>query len=336
MIFLAKTLTVKKIEDDSQWDEFVSESPQGTIFSKSFWVRTAADAQGGRPCFHGVFQEKRLVAGLSFVEISRGPLRKITTPVLTPHGGMLYRPGTGKRESEKESFNMACAEKIISCIATVYSYSFLVHSPGLTDIRPFIWAGWNESVRYTYMLELSDADRIWDLMERRVRTVLRNAESTLQLGGAIDIEHFGRLYERIYVDRRKKPPTDSKIVKLFLKNVLDSGIAEMRTVSDSDGDVLSAMVLVSDERTVYAWISGSVPEKNSTGAFTLLFWDAVKRYSGTCTELDMVGANIPPIAFFKKGFGGTLKPYYVTERYSSLFSRIVFSVYGKLRKVVRT
>ena len=333
---MARTLTIQKIEDESLWDDFVSESPQGSIFSRPVWITVAADVQGGKPCFLGVFDDTRLTAGLAFVELSHGPFSKMTTPVLTPYGGIMYRQATGKRDSEHKSYNMACADKLIAYITNRYNYAFLAHSPGLTDIRPFTWAGWNESVRYTYELDLSDTDKIWDLMERRVRTVIRNAESSLELTDGIGLEQFGSLYRRIYLDRKIKPPVDPGLVMVFLEKALDSGIAEIRTVVDKSGDILSSMALVSDEKTVYAWISGSLPEKNSAGAFTLLFWDAVKRYSDTHSTFDMVGANIPSIAFFKKGFGGTLKPYYVTERYSSLLIQIIFQAYGRLRKVVRT
>lgn len=315
------------------WDSFVSTSPQGTVFSKSLWLGAAAAAQGGIPRYIGVFEDRKLVAGITFVELSRGPYKKITTPALTPYGGIIYRPGSGKRHSEQDSFNMSCAEKIIEYLEPLYHYSFLVHAPGLIDIRPFVWAGWTGSVRYTYILELSDTDKIWDIMERRVRTVLRNAESTLELCGPIDIEHFGKLYKRIYLDRHNKPPVSWNSVSMLLGEIMKSGLAEMRTVRNSSGEVISAMVLIADTGRVYSWISGSIPGSNSSGAFSLLFWDTIRRYSETCTSFDLVGANIPSIAFFKKGFGGMLTPYYVTERYSSLFSKAVYGVYGGLKKL---
>jgi len=330
---LPKKMTVQRINDVSLWDFFVSTSPQGTVFSKSQWLNAAAGAQGGIPRYIGVFEDRKLVAGITFVELSRGTFRKITTPALTPYGGIIYRPVSGKRLSEQDSFNMSCAEKIIEYLGPRYRYSFLVHSPGLIDIRPFVWAGWTESVRYTYILDLSDPDSIWDIMERRVRTVLRKAESTLGMGGAIDIEDFGKLYERIYLDRHNRPPVSWNSVSTLLGEVMKSGLAEMRTVRNSSGEVISAMVLIADAGRVYSWISGSIPGSNSTGAFSLLFWDTIRRYSETCTSLDMVGANIHPIAFFKKGFGGTLTPYYVTERYSSTWSRTLYSMYGGIKKL---
>ena len=326
-------MTVRPINDDALWDSFVSSSPQGTVFSTSAWIRAAAAIQGGEPRFLGVFEDDRLAGGVTFIELSRGPFKKMTTPVLTPYGGVVYRPVSGKRSTGEESFTTTCAEQLIGNLGGWYSYSCLVHAPGLIDIRPFTWAGWRGSVRYTYVVDLTDTGRVWDLMERRVRTVLRKAESTLGLGGAVDMEQFGGLYDRIYRDRGKKPPIPRNIVTAFVDTMMKTGLAEMRSVRDETGEIISVIVLVSGSGTVYAWISGSVPDKNSTGAFSLLFWDAIRRYSETSTRLDMVGANIPSVAFFKKGFGGELKPYYVTERYGSLLARAVFGAYGGMKRI---
>jgi hypothetical protein len=327
-----KKLTVKRIEDTSLWDDFVKTSPQGTVFSTSQWLNTVKSVQGGESGVVGVWKDDQLVAGVSCIHVSRGPFKKATSPVLTPYGGIIYRPDPGKRPSEAESFNMSCAEQLISYFSTRYHHVFLVHAPELKDIRPFTWAGWCEKVHYTYIMDITDIERLWDLIERKVRTVIRNAESSLELGGPVDKEHFTELYKRIYRDRGLNPPISPDMVSAMLQRIINTNLAEMRTVRDKYGQIISAMVLVYDAQCVYAWISGSIPGENASGAFSLLFWDAVKRHSGIRDRFDMVGANIPTISFFKKRFAGTLTPYYVTEKYSSPISRIIFKAYSKVKR----
>ncbi len=323
------------IEDFALWDEFNGSSPQGTVFSSSAWLDAAASAQGGELRLAAVVENGRMVAGLPWVHIARGPVRKASSPALTPYSGILYRPDPGKRHSEAESFNMRCAELFITRLKETYRHVFIAHSPGMEDIRAFDWAGFGSRVKYTYLLDIEDPDSLWELVERRVRTVIRNAEKTLVLGGAVDIGTFTTLYERIYGDRGRQLPYGSGMVKAMTERVLAEGLGEMRSAVDEDGNVLSTMILVRDERTVYAWLSGSLPGENASGAFSLLFWDAVKRYSGSHEKLDMVGANIKSIAFFKKGFAGRLTPYYVTDWYSSSIARFTFAAYTALRKVFR-
>ncbi|HDY89999.1 MAG TPA: hypothetical protein ENH82_17995, partial [bacterium] len=100
---MEKKIKVKRIEDVSMWDEFVANSPHGTVFSTSTWLKAGASAQGGNPVIFGVWEEKSLIAGVSFVEIIRGPLKKATTPVLTPYGGFVYNGDPDRPQLEDES-----------------------------------------------------------------------------------------------------------------------------------------------------------------------------------------------------------------------------------------
>jgi len=330
-----KDLTIQTIDEAARWDEFVAMSPQGSVFSSSRWLDAAADAQGGEPVILAVLKNGEIVAGVTFLSIVRGVMRKATSPAATPYGGILFRPPPGKRASEAESFNLACAELIRGWLERRYHTVFLVHTPALEDVRPFTWSGWSAPVRYTYLLDIADTDALWGLFERRVRTVIRNAESSLTLSGPVDIETFAVLYERIYGDRGRSLPFQTRLIKRLASRVLQEDFAEMRTVLNDDGEVISAMILVFDDRSVYSWISGSLPGENASGAFSLLFWDAINRHSGTRPCLDMIGANIDSIAFFKKGFGGTLTPYYVTEWYSSGLTKAAARTYTWVSRFIR-
>ncbi len=100
---MEKKIKVRRIEDVSLWDEFVLNSAHGTVFSTSNWINAGATAQGGNPVILGVWEEKELIAGVSFVEIIRGPLKKATAPVLTPYGGFVYNSDPDKPHSDNES-----------------------------------------------------------------------------------------------------------------------------------------------------------------------------------------------------------------------------------------
>lgn len=330
---MAGKLETARIDDPVRWDALAAESPQGSVFSGSAWVRAAAKAQGGVPVMLGVSEDGKLAGGVAFVDIRKGPFRKATTPVLTPYCGFLYAPFPGTKPTEEEGRNAALAEALIEHLLPRYGQIFLSHDPRVGDMREFLWRGFSCPVRYTYILDIREPDRVWERMERRVRTVIRNAESALTLDGAIPVEEFGRLYERTYGDRGNPPPVPRAMVERITACALESGAAEMRTVRDAGGEPVAAMVFVFDHRSVYALVSGTVPSRNPSGASSLLFWDAVRRHGGIREQFDLVGANLRSIAFFKKGFGGALTPYFATERYASPAIRAAFTFYTRLRKV---
>jgi hypothetical protein len=323
---------VKKIEDPETWDRFVEESPQGTVFSTLGWMRIAAEAQGGEPVALGVFEGEKLLGGAAFLEIKKGPFRKATTPALTPYGGILHRPFRGKRSSEEESLRHSCAGPLVDHLNRRYDFVYLVHPPSVSDVRPFSWNGFDSRVRYTYHLDIASPDAVWDGFEHRMKTVIRNAEGELTVESSPWTGGFAELYEHVYRDRGGEPPVARGVVERMAPAAIDSCGGDLRIVRDPDGTAVCAGLFVRDGHAVYAWVSGALPSRNSSGAMSCLVWDTVRRYSGSVPVFDMVGANIPGVAFYKRGFGGTLVPYYATGRYGSPFARAVFSLYSHIRK----
>ncbi len=324
---------VRKIEDPDVWDRFVAESPQGTVFSTLGWMRIAAEAQGGEPVALGVFEGDRLLGGASFLEISKGPFRKATTPSLTPYGGILYRPFHGKRRSDEEGLWHSCAVPLADYLGRRYDFVCLVHPHPVMDARPFSWSGFDSRVRYTYHLDIASPDAVWDNLEHRMKTVIRNADGELTVESSPWTAGFAELYEHVYRDRGGEPPVARGVVERMAPAAIASCGGDLRIVRDADGTALCAGLFVSDVHAVYAWVSGALPSRNSSGAMSCLVWDTVRRYSGKVPVFDMVGANIPGVAFYKRGFGGALVPYYVTERYGSPFARAFFTLYSLIRKV---
>ena len=68
----------------------------------------------------------------------------------------------------------------------------------------------------------------------------------------------------------------------------------------------------------------------NTGATSLLYWQYLCKIEHK--YFDFVGANIPAVAFFKRGFGGDLTPYYVSEGYKSKWIKRALSARRALRR----
>jgi hypothetical protein len=323
-------MTVGTIDDETIWDSFVALSPQGTVFSTAAWLAAGARAQGGRPVRLGVWREGRLVAGLSFVEIEKGPFRKANTPVLSPHGGMLCAPGEEGADSYAEAAGL-----LISLLESRYHSAALVHSPTLGDMRPFSRPRWRGTVRSTFLLDITDPDALWRKFKDRARRKINKAEKTIELGCTLDATGVTDLFERVFTSRGKKPPLPRSIVAPMVGELMKAGLVEVAAARLPGGEPAAFQMLAHDARTVYTVMYGTAAEASETGADSLLIWDAAKRYSATHERLDLVGANIESIAFFKQGFGGVLIPYHVSEFYSSPFARTAMKAYTAARKMVR-
>ena len=330
---MGKRINIEKISDYVRWDEFVTSSPQGTVFSSSTWLGAAAEVHGGRRVLLGAFDGDELVAGVGYVELARGPLKKATVPILSPYGGLMYNVTEEVKPQDTSSDQLLCAEKLIHYLKTRYHAVMLTHSPRFLDVRPFSWSGWEQQVRYTYVVDIAGADKEWNRFRDRVKRKIVRAAKEVTVGSTLAPGLIGELHEQMYRRKNMEPPVPGEAVAAMIGRLASDGFIDIRTALREDGSLASFQANVIGTDTIYTWVYGSVTDDGTTSADSLLIWETVKRYSATHRYLDLVGANIPSIAFFKRGFNGTLTPYYVTERYSSLPVKWAFETYTKTKKL---
>ena len=314
---------IRLVDDLALWDHFVQTSWGGSPFSTTTWLRCAAHALGGKPAHIGVFKGSQIVAGLAALTTKHRGIERVETPELTPHTGFLMAPVESKGPAKIEAECHRFSELLIRYLQR-YDHMRITHTPALNDIRPFIWANWQTRVRYTYQMDLSNLEALWERVERRTRTAIRKAE---KLGYTViqtdDIELLCRQYGMIYERHGAAAPISPEVVRRFVESAQSSGQARLLAAQSPQGETASIVAFVEGPSMAYAWVAGADPQHNSSGATSLLYW----RYFQQCTQprFDFVGANLPAVAFFKRGLGGDLIPYYATEYFATPWLRRVAS-----------
>ncbi len=307
---------ISQVQDYSLWDSLVDSAVGDHPFSKRTWLDCAANALGGHPVYLGIFKNEKLVAGLAALSHKRSGFTRIETPELTPHTGLLLAPIESKGPAKVEAETHKISELLIEYLRAHYDHIRLVHTPSLSDVRPFSWAGWQPRVRYTYQMDLSDLAALWERVERRTRTTIRKAEKLgYTLAPTEDVDLFCHQYELIYNRQGQAAPVATTQIRSFLEQALTGQLARLYAISSPAGATAAIVAFVEGDDTSYAWIAGADPAHNSTGATSLLYW----QYFSLCEQkrFDFAGANLPAVSFFKRGLGGDLVPYYATEGFGS-------------------
>ena len=326
---MADTFEIQLVTDDTAWDAFVHQAVGGTVFSTSMWLCCAAAATGGQVHRLGCYRNGRLVAGLSGLARRRMGLYRLETPELTPHTGLLLAPVAGKGPAKGEAAQHRACTHLLDYLAKHYHRVFLVHAPAIADVRPFTWQGWDAHLRYTYRLPLGDSNALWERTERRTRTAIRKAEKLgYQLRPTSDVALFRRQYEAIYANQASGPPIAAAVAERFVAAALEGGLARAYAIASPDGSA-AVVAFVEGFDATYAWAAGADPAYNHTGAISLLYWQYLT--ASPHQRFDFVGANIPSIAFFKRGFGCDLVPYYAVVGYKSRWVKRAFGVRRALR-----
>ena len=326
---MADTFEIRLVADDAAWDAFVHQAVGGTVFSTSAWLGCAAAAAGGQPHRLGCYRNGRLVAGISGLARRRMGLYRLETPELTPYTGLLLAPVAGKGPAKGEAAQHRACAHLIDHLATHYDRVFLTHAPAIADVRPFTWQGWDAQVRYTYRLALGDSNALWERAERRTRTAIRKAEKLgYQLRPTGDVALFRRQYEALYANQAGPPPVAADVAERFVAAALAAGLGRACAIASADGPA-AVVAFVEGFDATYAWAAGADPAYNHTGATSLLYWQYWATAAPKC--FDFVGANMPSIAFFKRGFGCDLVPYYAVVGYKSRWVKRAFGVRQALR-----
>ncbi len=328
---MARKIKIRKIIDDSFWDDFVLHSIHGTIFSTSTWLKASAAVHGGKPRMLGVWDGEDMIAGVSFIEIRKGTLKKASNHILSPYCGFIYRGSSGELQLDTESIQLFCAGKLINYLQEKYNYVSFSHAPSFRDIRPFSWEKWDTEVRYTYLIPLDNIETQWNTLKSKTRQKINKAERLLTLGNSISDEEIGKITEMNFRERGETPSVPSKTLVGIIARLRKAGMVDVITALDENGKLATFQVVARDRNTVYLWVNGTVPDKKHLAGDSLMVWEVMKRYAGTHKTLDMVGANIPSVAYFKKSFCGMLTPYYVTGRYSSAAAKTAFKTFTKVK-----
>ena len=295
------------------WDEFVRGALGGTVFSTRAWLECAQEATGDRAVSYGCFRKGQLVAGVTGIERRGG--RQLITPPLVPHGGFIHRPVPSDLPSRQESERRGESRALIEFLERRYGHLRLTLAPGIDDVREFSWAAWNPAPRYTYVTDLgSGSAAVWSGLERRTRTVIRKASEIFRFEPAGDLDELQQLYELVYTEQ-DPPPVAADVMRRFASAAQERELTEAYRVVDSTGRTAAVVVFARGFDTIYAWVSGADPAFRESGATSFLYWKLLEQTG--FPRFDFVGANLPGISFFKRGFGGSLVSYYAVEAFPS-------------------
>jgi hypothetical protein len=303
-------LEIRRLNEDEfpLWDDFVDESPQGTLFHKTFWLRTA----GYKFTIYGYFREGMLLAGFPLPYRTEFGIKLAMPPPLTPYLGVIF-----KRQDTKYVTRLSQEKKISREIAHILKGSFHHISygfpPGAVDLQPFVWEGFATSITYTYIVHLeNELENIWMALTDKNRNQIRKAEKDgITVVQSDDFSHTVSLVEKTFARQNKSLFPESAACSsndvLKKRNQCKSFLAK-----NADGDLIAAAYIVWDNKRAYYQLGGYDSERSHGGASALALWEAIKfsKEQLNLKEFDFEGSMIPRLEEFFREFGGELLPCY--------------------------
>lgn len=313
---MAAALVVREFpaEELTTWNRFVGESPQGSIFSESLWLRAMR-----RPFrVYGCWKGEELIGGVAVFQDSSRPRSTGGIPPFTPFQGILLREPAGMRDTTRESRDRDVSFAIIRRLHQDFDDLTIPLHYTYRDVRPFYWETFGQAreyaavIRYTYVVDLRHLETAWSRFDDNTRFEVRKAEKRgSRVGPSDDICVFEQMYRRTFERQGLDAEEESRLMRQLYDALKPAGRAQIFLAHNADGVVTSGAVAVWDAKRAYYLLGASEPAHRNDGSASLTLWHMFQSVAERLPEIDLVGCNSPRRGAFKAGFGGLLQPYFV-------------------------
>jgi hypothetical protein len=304
----------------ARWEEFVKQSPQGTLFHTPLWLNAANLPFRLFGCFRKTELRGGLAAGFAAERTANHP-----HSALTPYLGILF-PKPDAKYVTAISTNKAIAGAFAAFLKREFDFVQFRFPPEIFDMQPFIWAGFDAGVRYTYRLSLANLNVVFDNMDHTRRKNIRTAEkSGITICTDAPFAQVMALCEKSF--QRQGLVAGFQDAAFGFNAALETaGRCRSFLARIRDGRAVGAVWIVWDDKRAYYLIGGHDEAEGCTNAATLALWRAIEFTARDLKlpEFDFEGSMIPAVERFFRKFGGILTPTYTVSYHKpSLLHRVM-------------
>ena len=185
-----------------------------------------------------------------------------------------------------------------------------------TDWLPFYWEGYSQTTRYTYILDdLKDTDRLLSNMSQQIRRNIKNAEDqSIAVCRGLNADEFLTIQSLTFERQNKRNTQSSDVLRRLIDVSRQRGQGDVFGGYDKDGNLHAAAFVVWQNSSAYYIAGGGDPALRSSGAQSLVLWEAIKYVSQFTNNFDFEGSMLPGVERFFREFGGRQTPYFMIYR----------------------
>lgn len=306
-------------EQQGDWDEFCSTSPEGTPFMMS-WFTEIASASAARYLWR---ENGRTLAAVLVPLCGDTPVR----PDFSSHHSVCFTPEIESLQLHRRTeryFSLLSA--ISGELCRIYKSFHLSLHPKIADVRPLLWHNYGRpedgnfkvDIRYTATRTLEGFDSIEGLLadiRYDRRTDYRKAvKAHCSIGDGISGKDFVTLYKKTFARQNiGLEPAKLSVVERVVDAIGD-GRGYTLVVRNDEGQIVSSTAVLTSRHCAYSLFTANDPDQRRLGANTMLVLEAMIRAKKLGMAIfDFVGANSPNRGDYKLSFNSALRTYYEAE-----------------------
>ncbi|MDR0700158.1 MAG: GNAT family N-acetyltransferase [Tannerella sp.] len=289
------------------------------VFSRDWWLDVVCGENWDALVLE---KEGRVYAALPLYIPCR---RIIIMPYYTQTMGIWFA-----RESADTKYSSMLGRRQAVCIYFIgqlrkYRRFFQNFSYEFTDWLPFYWEGYSQTTRYSYVLNgLKDTGKVLANMSEQTRRHIKKAErQSIMVRCGIPEDDFLRIQSLTFRRQNKKNTQSPAVLRRLIDAARKRGQGDIFGGYDNDGNLHAVAFVVWQNSSAYYIAGGGDPAFRSSGAHSLVLWEAIKYVSQYTDVFDFEGSMISGVEHFFREFGAIQTPYFtITRGKLSLVDRI--------------
>jgi hypothetical protein len=303
--------------DFGAWARLVAESPDGSIYSLPEYLDVLSRCAGGRFRVLGARVGDELAGGVAVYECESlyGPY--VSPRRLLHYNGLVLRRYSTKYPSEQTARHLRTMSAIAETLAGRGYAAVTLNCPSsVTDVRPFVAAGWSVKPEYTYVVATTDPAALWSRIEQNLRRLIKRCERDgLAVSDDDDFDAFYRLHamtmKRVEAQSYLPPPA----FRRYFDALRSAGLCRLFHARLPDGRVIASQLVLLGHRAISHTVAAAAdPDFLQMGASAFLRWKAF----GALAEAgiagnDLTDATLGPVTHFKSQLGGDLRLFLALE-----------------------
>ena len=194
----------------------------------------------------------------------------------------------------------------------------------------FHWKGFTQKTRYTYSInDLSNLDKVFKEFNSSIRSQIRKAEKEITIIESEDIELFYKINSLTFKRQGKKTPYTLAYVRQIEEACKNNNCRKMLFAKDNAGNIYAAVYIVWDTQSAYYLMGGADETYKSSGAYSLLLWNAIKKSATLTKKFNFCGSMLPSVERFFRSFGGEQTPYLHLKKINNKALHILLALKSK-------
>lgn len=288
-----------------------------SIFEQPWWLDAVAPGKWG--CAEVVGNNGEVVARWPYVKQRKFGFRVLGMPPFTQTLGVFYR-NSGAKPTNMLGQQKQLLNQLLETLPTGYNIDLnLDHR--CHYVLPLFWKGFTVRPYFSYRIErLEDLDFLWANVRGNIRKEVRKAEKQLVIRDDLPLGRLIDMQEKTYRRQGRRPPRLEATLRRLDAELTQRSAKKLMCAVDSSGRIHAADYFAFDKNTLYGIAGGADPALRSSGATSLILWEAIKFASGVSRAFDFRGSVIEDIEYSFRGFGAYPQVYYRVSRLNPALS----------------